>query len=104
MSADAPRIAEVEKRLFLPRGGHVVVPKLTDPKPRPRIQMIPYMEDLKRGPHLPMTPPAGPKRLVAYCCTCQQTVTNLPAHVEQFKEHRHAIRYVLLPDLRATSR
>jgi hypothetical protein len=42
----------------------------------------------------------NPKRLVAYCCTCQQRITNLPLHVQRFKEHRDSVRYVLMPDLR----
>ncbi len=99
---EAPRIAEVHKRLFLPNGGHVVVRKDESTRPRPRIQMIPYLEDLKRGPHIPLRVD-GPKRLVAYCCACQKTVTNLPLHVQQFKEHRDAIRYVLMPDLRGAA-
>ena len=97
------RVVEVERRLFLPDGGHVVVRREDQPRPRPRIQMIPYLEDLKRGPHLPLTPTAGPKRLIAYCCVCQQTITNLPMHVNQFKDHRDAIRYMLLPDLRGAA-
>ncbi len=103
MSEDAPRIREVERRLFLPRGGHVVVRRDESTRPRPRIEMIPYMEDLKRGPHLPMVPVTGPKRLIAFCCVCQQTIYDLPRHVEQFKEHRDAIRYVLVPDLRGAA-
>jgi hypothetical protein len=99
---EAPRIAEVHRRLFLPNGGHVVVRNEDDPKPRPRIQMIPYLEDLKRGPHMP-TKVDGPKRLLAFCCVCQQTITNLPLHVQQFKEHRDSIRYVLVPDLRGAA-
>jgi hypothetical protein len=106
---DAPRIAEVHKRLFLPGGGHLVVRKDEQQKARPRIQMIPNLADLARGPHIPMGPLDGPKRLVAYCGACGETVRDLPAHVRQDDNkyvapearRRHEIRFMLLPDLRA---
>jgi hypothetical protein len=95
-------MARVERRLFLPTGGHVVVRSEEKPQPRPRIEMIPHLADLMRGPHIP-TNVVGPKRLLAYCCVCHRTLSNLPLHVEQFKEHRDAIRYVLVSDLRGTA-
>lgn len=95
-------LTRVQRRIFLPGGGHVPVRSQEGPKPKARITMIPYMEDLKRGPHIPMVV-SGPKRLIAFCCACQRTIDNLPLHVGQFNEHRDAIRYTLLPDLRGAA-
>jgi hypothetical protein len=94
---DSSRIAIVPRHLFLASGGHVDMPN-DAPEARRRIDVIPNCEDLLRGPHIPMRLAPRPRRLVAFCCTCQMTVVDLPNHV---LHGRHAIRYMLLPDLRA---
>jgi hypothetical protein len=90
-------LARVERRLFLPSGGHVAVRSDDQPKPRPRIQMIPHLADLMRGPHIPMVV-TGRKRLIAFCMDCNETQVDLPAHDRATRGHQ--IRYMLLPDLR----
>ncbi len=60
------------------------------------------IKNLARGiqfaapPSIPVV--TKPSWLVAYCCTCRETVFDMPRHMH--RDGQHQILYVLLPDMR----
>ena len=82
--------------IWTPGGKAIIVRNDEVQKPKPRIGMIPYMSDLMEGPRRLLAP--GPRRMVAFCCTCQKTVYD--ADFEDCKRFEHELRYMLVPDLR----
>ena len=94
MSMPAPRPGVI----WTPGGHAVLVRNDEPPKPKARIGMIPYMTDLLREPHIPITPSPAPRRLVAYCCTCQRTVYGTDQ--QDCQRFGHELRFILVPDLR----
>ena len=91
MSMPAPRPGV----LWTPGGQAILV--RNDEPPKPRIGMIPYMTDLLREPHIPVTLSPAPRRLISYCCTCQKTVYG--GDFEDCKRLEHELRYLLVPDV-----
>ncbi len=84
--------------IWTPGGKAIIVRNDEVQKPKPRIGTIPYMTDLLRQPHIPITLSPLPRRLISYCCTCQKTVYG--ADFEDCKRFEHELRYMLVPDLR----